>query len=559
MDLEEYNIKYHIHIDIMSCSLIKNLDERVIIQIGIVEEYNYIYLKYKDSHRRLISHIISQMLRDYLDIIYSNDNYLQDFTQLSKIEFRCECMAESTTYISEYDCKILRNNKSHKRSCLETTISSLKPIVMKLITHNKSKIIDAFAKKEIDKINMVSKQSESEYLSTGSFYNDLHAGLYDNLNNYIDQHKHTEAYDYIKSQINTMVRRMITELIICRNLSNPIFLKFDNINGYFPLRIICESSKTVVIEAVKDEKSYVIKISSSNDESVKLVLKELNILNSLESPPSYIPNVIDSFIMPAIFSGPSHICIVFDLLGLDLFEKILNNVEYYKKGLDIESIRYIAYQLVEAIRYLHHRHLIHNDIKLENILFKNSYINKDKVLNEQLIDLNEHNDMDIVLIDYGLTEDDRNEKANVQGTIPYLSPEEIEGHCGTFATDIWSFGVVILELVTGITIFSTDVLKNMILIEALTSHNFDKLDKGIKQTEHYLEIRNKILEKPHIDIKGVRYDMHYISASTNDVQLADFLYGCLNHNSNERLTIDQLYYHPFLNLYVDQDRQNKIF
>jgi len=55
-----------------------------------------------------------------------------------------------------------------------------------------------------------------------------------------------------------------------------------------------------------------------------------------------------------------------------------------KKRLDEESARYIFLQLVDAMRYVHKKNIIHRDLKLENIMLKE----KDK--------------LDIVVVDFGI-------------------------------------------------------------------------------------------------------------------------------------------------------------
>ena len=76
---------------------------------------------------------------------------------------------------------------------------------------------------------------------------------------------------------------------------------------------------------------------------------------------------------------------------------------------------------------------MHRDIKPDNIL-----INKKGI---------------VKLTDFGISKQltgDETEKAKTfVGTLTYMSPERMEGEKYTYAGDIWSLGIVIVELITG--------------------------------------------------------------------------------------------------------------
>ena len=55
----------------------------------------------------------------------------------------------------------------------------------------------------------------------------------------------------------------------------------------------------------------------------------------------------------------------------DLYEY----VKKYNFSLDNKQIIFIIKQVIEGINYIHDKNIAHNDIKLENIIVKNSYEN----------------------------------------------------------------------------------------------------------------------------------------------------------------------------------------
>jgi serine/threonine protein kinase len=73
----------------------------------------------------------------------------------------------------------------------------------------------------------------------------------------------------------------------------------------------------------------------------------------------------------------------------------------------IDSIQEVGGQLVSAIRYLHNKKIIHQDLKPSNILFNSGY---DKI---KLIDMGVSNKLDKT----------RATRAAAAGTTRYMSPE----------------------------------------------------------------------------------------------------------------------------------------
>ena len=98
----------------------------------------------------------------------------------------------------------------------------------------------------------------------------------------------------------------------------------------------------------------------------------------------------------------------------------------------IDSIQEVGGQLISAIRYLHNKKIIHQDLKPSNILFNSAY---DKI---KLIDMGVSNKIDKT----------RATRAATAGTTRYMSPEQLDGKL-TFKVDIWSFGCVLLQYATG--------------------------------------------------------------------------------------------------------------
>ena len=103
------------------------------------------------------------------------------------------------------------------------------------------------------------------------------------------------------------------------------------------------------------------------------------------------------------------------------------------RDMDLAGKIEIACQVAEGIQAAHSVELIHRDIKPQNIKVTPQGTAK--------------------ILDFGLAkevhQDEVDESGNIVGTLWYASPEQLRGDQVTFATDIFSFGTVLFELVTG--------------------------------------------------------------------------------------------------------------
>lgn len=106
-----------------------------------------------------------------------------------------------------------------------------------------------------------------------------------------------------------------------------------------------------------------------------------------------------------------------------------------KKGAipEAEAIR-ITKELARALQFVHKQGVVHRDIKPANILFRQ--------------------DGSLVLTDFGIAKGKQQDAAVTQtgmtvGSPAYSSPEQAQGLELTFATDLYSVGVVLLEMFLG--------------------------------------------------------------------------------------------------------------
>merc|ERR1719446_243428 len=136
--------------------------------------------------------------------------------------------------------------------------------------------------------------------------------------------------------------------------------------------------------------------------------------------------------MQDYFYFRNHLCITFELLSINLYEFIKNN---NFQGVSLGLIRRFAIQLLAALRFLRKQHIIHCDLKPENVLLKNPTKSGIKV-----IDVGSSCFEDELVYTY------------IQSRF-YRSPEVILGVPYDVAIDMWSFGGILAELYTGYPLF----------------------------------------------------------------------------------------------------------
>jgi len=130
----------------------------------------------------------------------------------------------------------------------------------------------------------------------------------------------------------------------------------------------------------------------------------------------------------------------------------------------------MALQIAEAIEAAHDRGIVHRDLKPSNI--KLAPDGSVKVLDFGLAKAIE-SQYDVTESD--LTSPTRTQTGVIVGTPAYMSPEQASGGSIDRRTDIWSFGVIVYEMLTGTRLFGamkvsetiTAVLKDDVSVDAV--------------------------------------------------------------------------------------------
>jgi len=142
-----------------------------------------------------------------------------------------------------------------------------------------------------------------------------------------------------------------------------------------------------------------------------------------------------------------------------------------------EALQY-AIQIGEALNEAHNNGIVHRDIKSENIMVNSK--NQIKVM------------------DFGLAKLKGSLKltksSSTLGTLAYMAPEQIQGQKVDARSDIFAFGVVLFEMLTGKMPFSGDY--EAAIMYSILNEEPDPLQKHLPEARSELiHIFNRVLEK----------------------------------------------------------------
>jgi serine/threonine protein kinase len=149
--------------------------------------------------------------------------------------------------------------------------------------------------------------------------------------------------------------------------------------------------------------------------------------------------------------------------GMTLSERIA------KGPLPLPEIASISRQLAQALKYAHGRGIIHRDLKPSNLKITPERVVK--VLDFGLAKAVAPVSSDSSTTDSLALRDSSTTGGGIVGTAAYMSPEQARGQSVDQRTDVWAFGVVLFEMLTGKRAFGRSTTSDS--IAAVLEHDPD--------------------------------------------------------------------------------------
>ena len=156
----------------------------------------------------------------------------------------------------------------------------------------------------------------------------------------------------------------------------------------------------------------------------------------------------------------------------------------HNQSLPVNSVINYAVQIAEGLEAAHKKEIVHRDIKSSNIMITG--------------------DGKVKVMDFGLAKIKGGSQittiGTTIGTVSYMSPEQAKGDEIDYRTDIWSFGVVFYEMITGKLPFKGDY--DQAIIYSIIS---EKPETASFANENYPQVFMDIVTKCLQKDKKIRY------------------------------------------------------
>ncbi len=209
-------------------------------------------------------------------------------------------------------------------------------------------------------------------------------------------------------------RRYVSESLLATGGQGEVYLGQDTLSG-----------RQVVIKRLRPE------LSQEDPTFVARFLREGEALDQLDHP-----NIVK--MLAAFEDGGQHQIVMEFVPGGSLRDLLESEGQ-----LEVERALDIALELADALSRAHHLGVIHRDIKPGNVLLAADGTPR--------------------LTDFGLARVEKGDSqltqvGSVMGSPAYMSPESIRGEGPDVRSDIWSFGTLIFEMLTGTNPFKADTI-----------------------------------------------------------------------------------------------------
>ena len=301
--------------------------------------------------------------------------------------------------------------KSCNKKNITITLTNKKREMSENFKSSKNKSQKTNQKKNKENINIINKQKIEKQPKNPKLEN-VGPKFYKIFRNLYKQQETTELKE---------LKNEIKEYILKNNKIPETTLKYYQIikllgKGSFGKVYLGLQKLTNRLVAIKS-----IKKSAFKDEKKKKILSEMKILKNVLGHPNIIK-------LLEVFENEKYVFFVMEYASNgDL-------LDYLKKKIILSEndSKYLFFQICSGLKFIHKKHIIHRDIKLDNILLDNNYKCK--------------------ICDFGVSRIMKKDEYITEqcGTPAYLAPEIIRdlGYKNLKA-DIWSLGILLFSIVTG--------------------------------------------------------------------------------------------------------------
>ncbi len=196
-------------------------------------------------------------------------------------------------------------------------------------------------------------------------------------------------------------------------------------------------------------------------------------------------------------------------IAMEYIQGMTLEVRMAEGPLPVGDVLETAWEIADALEGAHRRGIVHRDLKPSNVmLIPEGHIKvMDFGLAKRVTPEGEEEDVSTVLTQDGAA----------VGTVPYMSPEQVRGRPLDTRSDIFSFGVVLYEMVTGVHPFKKDSI--MDTAQTILSATPPPIARYVHDVSELLQdtIRKMLAKDPgerYQTVKGLIIDLRRLNLDT---------------------------------------------
>lgn len=234
--------------------------------------------------------------------------------------------------------------------------------------------------------------------------------------------------------------------------------------------------RTLVVGKIVLIGGYMVKAELTQEEAIESLEREASMLAKGSQGSDYIVQFICALRTPTKFYLITELCQPGNLgMALSFRRRLLCEVE----------VQSVVFCVLSALVHLNSLHMYHGDVKLDNLLLDQRGVVK--------------------ICDFGNARAIEGERSDIEsvGTFPYVPPELVDVYCNQDASgyfsnkiDVWSLGIVVIELFDLNTSFSDDSVD--LLVEKIKACDFTFKDLN-SVPEHAVAFVEQCLSRHHKD------------------------------------------------------------